>query len=372
MRLAIRFSPATGTLAGSQNTVAQNLIPALFAEHEDSLLFTSSRDAFPAIPADRVRDVPRIMHPESRLRSVASLLQNQRTFADRLRREHCAVVFYPYTFEAVPASPGLRQLITVQDTLPLVFPRQFPRSSWYWRFRILPILRDAAGVLVPSANTRNDLLSAGGFEAARIHLVHPGYRPPVSAGTPSPASGAPYLLYVSSSQYPYKNIAALMTVFDRLAGRIPHDLVVLSKADDRFMPTLARQRAGLSSGSRIRLIEELTNAELQRLYAGAHTFVYPSCYEGFGIPPLEAMAFGVPVVSSNAASIPEVCGDAAEYFDALNLDEMASAIMTVVHDPERRAALIAAGYRRCELFSWQESARGIVAIARRALSGGSS
>jgi glycosyltransferase involved in cell wall biosynthesis len=83
------------------------------------------------------------------------------------------------------------------------------------------------------------------------------------------------------------------------------------------------------------------------------------------------MAFGVPVVASSATSIPEVCGDAAEYFDARNLDEMASAIMTVVHDPVRRAALIAAGYRRCELFSWQESAQKVVAIARRVAGGAS-
>lgn len=372
MRLAIRFSPATGTLAGSQNTIAQNLVPALFAENEDCMLFTSSRAAFPTIPADRVRDVPRVMHTGSRLRSVGALFRNQLTFAHRLRREHCDVVYYPYTHESVPASPGLRQLITVHDALPLVLPRQFPRSSWNWRLRILPILRDATGVLVDSENTRNDLLSAGGFDAARLHLVHPGYRPRIASSTPSPVGGAPYLLHVSSSQYPYKNIPALMTVFDRLSDRIPHDLVVLGKTDDRFMPALVRHRDGLSSGSRIRLIEELTDAELQSLYAGAHTFVYPSCYEGFGIPPLEAMAFGVPVVASTAASIPEVCGDAAEYFDALNLDEMASAIMTVVHDPDRRAALIAAGYRRCELFSWQESARQIVAIVRRVMGGDSS
>jgi alpha-1,3-rhamnosyl/mannosyltransferase len=277
----------------------------------------------------------------------------------------CDVVYYPYTLESLHRPTRAGRIVTVHDLLPLAYPRVYPRTVQLWRRLLLPLLRGVDAVITPSVNTREGLIVQGGFERWRLRVIPQGFRPMARTGPRERLRAVdPYILYVSSSHYPYKNNEFLLRVFDAISQRIPHRLVIVAKHDRRFTPALEAHRLTSRVRDRIELRDEVNEADLRQLYEDASLFVYPSEFEGFGIPPLEAMAAGVPVVASNAASIPEVCGTAAEYFAPWNEGDAQSAILSVLNEPARQHELRQAGSRRAAEFSWSRTAAHIIQLAQ--------
>lgn len=141
----------------------------------------------------------------------------------------------------------------------------------------------------------------------------------------------PYILYVGND-YPHKNLRRLKSVFEKIkAEGLDYDLVLIT--------------------------DFISEQELDNLYKNASLFVFPSLYEGFGLPPLEAMKRGLPVASSNVASLPEILGDAALYFNPLDIDDMANKIKKALIDRELRERLIREGFERIKKYDWQKMAR---------------
>jgi glycosyltransferase involved in cell wall biosynthesis len=178
-----------------------------------------------------------------------------------------------------------------------------------------------------------------------------------------------YLLFVGNVK-PHKNVVSLVRAFERLMG----------DADRKIGLVIVGQREGFITGDRnlsillegndrlnraVRFTGRVQAEELPVLYSMADLFVFPSLYEGFGMPPLEAMACGCPVAASNAASIPEVCGDAVRYFDPLDSDALAGLIAELLDDEAARSELVRRGFRRVSRFSWEESARAHSALLRK-------
>jgi glycosyltransferase involved in cell wall biosynthesis len=164
---------------------------------------------------------------------------------------------------------------------------------------------------------------------------------------------------------PRKNLVRLIEAFGRLvAGGIDADLVVVGP--EHYRASLVREAAaGLEA--RVRFTGYLTHRQLAACYETATVFVFPSMYEGFGIPAVEAMAHGTPVVSTNAGALPEVCGDAALYFDPLDVAAIAAAVKRVLTDPNLRAKLAEAGRAREKRFSWRRAATETLAVYRDAV-----
>ena len=164
---------------------------------------------------------------------------------------------------------------------------------------------------------------------------------------------------------PRKNLATLVAAFGRLpdALRQTH-LLVVAGAEGwlRVDPESLAAAAGV--GDRLRCLGAVDEADLPLLYAGAAAFAYPSLYEGFGLPPLEAMACGAPVVTSNTSSLPEVVGEAAVLVDPTSVDSVRDGLAAVLADGERRRALRAAGLARAAEFSWERTARETLAVYR--------
>lgn len=176
----------------------------------------------------------------------------------------------------------------------------------------------------------------------------------------------PYWLYVGNA-YPHKNLAKLLTVFKRATDRHPDWRLILVGKDDYFYQNIKRlaKEMGLlkdDNDSKIVFPGYLSDHDLNTTYSQALGFIFPSLYEGFGIPPLEAMSRNCPVLSSNRSCMPEVLGDAAMYFDPEDENDMLKAMETLTSNDQLRNELIAKGRDRVKLYSWQKCVEQIKAV----------
>jgi glycosyltransferase involved in cell wall biosynthesis len=164
-----------------------------------------------------------------------------------------------------------------------------------------------------------------------------------------------FILYVGSYKS-HKNVSNLLKAYDRVSLKIP---LVLSGRGSQELLELSKK---FEMGKKIIFMGEVDESDLPIIYNCATLFVFPSYYEGFGLPPLEAMACGCPVVVSNAASLPEVCGDAAYYVDPRNVESISEGIYRVLTDENLRNTLILKGLERIKLFSWEKAAKEVLNV----------
>ena len=258
-----------------------------------------------------------------------------------LRRRYAGLdlVHYPLTI-AVP-SLSLPSVVTVHDLQHLELPHLFSRGERLFRRRMHEgSARRAAAVVVPSQFVRRSVIERLGLSSQQVHAIPHG----IDHDRFSPGEGPrePFLLY-PGRPWPHKNHARLYEAFALLRRERPElELVLTGGGHDGPVPEGVRV-AGLVS------INELVS-----LYRRAACLVFPSLYEGFGQPPLEAMACGCPVAASNAAAIPEAVGDAAALFDAEDPEDIAAVVLAVLESPDR---FVAAGQARASRFTWEATAR---------------
>jgi glycosyltransferase involved in cell wall biosynthesis len=274
------------------------------------------------------------------------------------------------TSAAVPPARGRPLVATVHDVAFRHFPQAYPAGGRRFHERATRIaVREAARVLVPSAATARDLADLYGLEPARVTVTPLGADPPPDPLDPAPARRllhrlgvpGPFLLAVGTLE-PRKNLARLLAAFAEAAPELPeHHLVVVGPAGwGRALP------AG-GPPARVALAGRVDDATLHGLYAAADGLAYPSLYEGFGLPVLEAMAHGTPVLTSDRSSLPEVAGDAALLVDPTDAGAIAKGLVELVGDRELRERLAAAGPRRAAAFTWPATAAATWAAYREAL-----
>jgi glycosyltransferase involved in cell wall biosynthesis len=272
-------------------------------------------------------------------------------------RFHPHIVHETYYSKDAFAPKGARRVITVYDMISERFPFEFA-GSYFTDAKRFAISR-ADHVLCISESTRRDLIELFGIAAERTSVVYLGYdefaHPATDQGGVKVREGLrPYLLYVGS-RGGYKNFAALLRAFASSAY-LRDGFSILCFGGG---PMVAEERAllrqlGLSE-VHVRQVGG-DDRMLAAMYMDAAAFVYPSLYEGFGIPPLEAMSMGCPVICSNATSIPEVVGDAGEYFNPVESEAIRVAIERVLQSNDRRRELVTKGHARRAMFSWERCA----------------
>jgi glycosyltransferase involved in cell wall biosynthesis len=269
----------------------------------------------------------------------------------------------------------LRSVVTIHDLGYLRFPESHTRSQrLYLRLSTLWSAYAAQAVIAVSQATRQDLLAHARINPAKVQVVYhgvaPHFRPlppDLSAATAARYGiAAPYFLYVGTLQ-PRKNLARLMSAYARarqLSGRHFPQLVLAGKVGWLSQDILAQARA-LGLAEAVRLPGYIGDDDLPALLSGARAFVYPSLYEGFGMPLLEAMACGTPVLAANTSALPEVAGGleqgggeaAALLLDPLDEAGMAAALQELAEDAGLREVLRVRGLTRAAEFSWERSAR---------------
>ena len=227
-------------------------------------------------------------------------------------------------------------------------------------------------LLTVSEFSKREIMELLHIPAEKIRVVYsaPGFSetaaPPEALSVKYGIRG-PYLLYVGTIE-PRKNLVRLIRAYEllRAEGGVSHQLVLAGGSGWQNAEILQAARDSRYSED-IRFTGYLSEAEKNGLYRGADLFVFPSLYEGFGMPPLEAMHWGCPVLVSRAASLPEVVGDAAETADPLDEADIAAGIRRVLSDPAYANTLREKGYAQTRAFSWEDSARRLDAACREVL-----
>lgn len=309
---------------------------------------------------------------ECYLGAKSSLLRSLVQVPAALRRQRIDV-FHGIDHVGVPlAGKTGKCVVTIHDVIPLILPRTFtPRHRAVVRLALARVRRQADRIIVPSHAVKQDVVRHLGLSADLVTVTHHGCEPrfhpdpdPASFGAVTARYGLPprYVLAVGTLE-PRKNLVALLKAFARLrqAGEVDPALrLVLAGARGWLDEPIFRTVRSFGLAEAVCLPGFIDDDDLPDVYRGAELFVFPSLYEGFGLPPLEAMACGVPVVTSNTSSMPEVAGGAAMLVDPRDVDGMAAVIARTLHDEGLRERLRAAGIARASQFSWQAAARQVL------------
>ncbi|NPV88361.1 glycosyltransferase family 4 protein [Coprothermobacteraceae bacterium] len=260
----------------------------------------------------------------------------------------------------------VKQVVTVHDVIPLIEPEAFTkRNRVYWSF-VWSSLHRVDAVITVSEWSKRDIVTRLRVDPDRVNVVYPALRfSPTGAETASGVASTltkyrirkPYILYVGTLE-PRKNVPTLLKAFKRLLEVLTDDLqlVIVGKTGWLFQDVF-RTTEELGLQEKVVFTGFVPTSELPALYSSASVFVFPSLYEGFGLPPLEAMAFGVPVVVSNRASLPEVVGDAGILVDPTDPEEIAFQIKRVLEDSQLREVLGRKGLERAARFSVERLAK---------------
>ncbi|MCX6794834.1 MAG: glycosyltransferase family 1 protein [Candidatus Falkowbacteria bacterium] len=267
---------------------------------------------------------------------------------------------------------GLKKVITVHDLSFLRYPRFFSwrKNFWHKSLGVKRILRQADKIIAVSANTKNDIMELAGIGAAKIKVIYSGNNvvkkdwvaEKVETCLSKLNISGPFILYVGNIE-PRKNISGLIKAYDKLrreseeaADNFKNLGLILAGAPGwKNAPIYADWQASPYK-DQIKFLGYIDEEVKEILYSRAAVFVYPSYYEGFGFPPLEAMTYGLPVVCSNVSSLPEIVAGAGIMVNPYKSEEIFEAIKLVLTDAKLRVRLIALGYARAQMFSWDKTA----------------
>lgn len=284
-----------------------------------------------------------------------------------LHQAGCDFVHFPHF--NVPIFYKGKSIVTIHDLILLRFPTHrastHGRLMYAWkfliyRFVIARAVRRAIHVIAVSAFTRDDVIAHYPHVADKISVTHEAGAEVSKEDTPSEedqsryeALEKPYLLYVGNA-YPHKNVTAFVNAFDRWRKKRDETMqLVLVGRRDYFYEQI-EEYLDAQEITRVVIFDTVSHGFLRLLYRGAHAFVFPSLYEGFGLPPLEACSYGIPVLSSDRSCMPEILGDAVHYVDPEDEEAFVRSIERIVYDDALRTQLRASGPQQAQKYTWQK------------------
>lgn len=287
-----------------------------------------------------------------------------------------AHIYFSSTFiTSLPFGPAKR-VATIYDLINITLPEYFEGSNRYYaylarlylRFQTWLTVKNSDRLVTISESSRRQIVKYYGIEQSKVSVVYCGVGSHLFAKPISPATkqrfliDGPYILGLANFRG-YKNNRVLLQAYAELKKKNRKELLVLFGRYSKELAELTiMQSLGSDFAQSVRLLGPLTDDELKEIYTGASVFVFPSLAEGFGIPPIEAMACGTCVVTSKAGSLPEVCGDAAVYVNPRDSIELASAIDTLLESPERRSFLGKTGIQQARKYDWKDSVQKLIKI----------
>ncbi len=270
-------------------------------------------------------------------------------------------------FSPVPEAPlgySCRSVVMAHDLIPLRFPQRISPLKLYSRYYVPQVLNQAEHIICNSIATATDITNFLKIPSQKITAIPLAYDAEHFQFLNLPTQN--YFLYIGRSD-PYKNLQRLIAAFAAISPQADVELWIAGASDRRYTPNLQAQIQELGISTRVKWLNYVPYAELPTLINQAIALVFPSLWEGFGLPVLEAMACGTPVVTSNLASLPEVAGDAALLVNPYSIEAIREAMQTLVSDPTARSQLRDRGLARAAQFSWQKTGQATTEVLSRYL-----
>ncbi len=262
-----------------------------------------------------------------------------------------------------------RNIVMVHDFIPLRFPKRFSPLTPYNRYYIPQVLNQAEHIICNSRSTAKDIVRFCYIPANKITPILLAYdsnhfRPSIDEESNFRSHDHPYFLYIGRHDS-YKNISRLIAAFAALPSNHEYELWLAGPSDDRYTPALKKQVQELGITNQVKFLDYVPYGDLPKIISGAIALVFPSLWEGFGLPVLEAMACGTPVITSNLSSLPEVAGDAAILIDPYKVEEITDAMKAIANDAGLRSSLSQLGLQRATQFSWEKTGQATVEVLKR-------
>lgn len=334
---------------------------------EDQLLvYTSTPEHFEESKKIQIVKTPKYMSPEyGKIGGLTRFIWNQVVLPFRVKKDKVDII-YSTTHHGMFLSP-IKQILTVHDLLPIIFPGQHKLQYYYFKYILPLLLKKSSRLVTVSSNTKEDILKSYKFNKSKIDVVYNSFEKTHFKNSTSSKYKdmlGEYILFLGAS-YPHKNLIRTIKAFNKIKTKHPDlNLVVAGgRADykDQVMEHFKNDNEALN---RVVFLDYIPYSDLPILYSNATLFIYPSLYEGFGIPPIEAMACGCPTIVSNTSSLPEVCNNASIYFNPEDINEISSTIINVLKDNQIQEDLIQKGYENCNRFSWDMSASKVYTLIK--------
>jgi len=285
-----------------------------------------------------------------------------------LKNEGLDLVHEPLQITPFLFQLPMKRVITIHDVNCIIRPMDYSIwEQWYYSWVLKNTVKTADMIITISENSKRDIVKALNVPEDKIRVIYHGldknFKPITDLDDISLKYGInyPFILYVGRLE-PRKNIPTLIKSFYRLKKRgVKHKLLMVIQMGSDYQKVVASIK-DLCLENEVRLIEGVPKEDMAGVYNLADLLVFPSVYEGFGFPPLEAMGCGTPVVTSNSSSLPEIIGDAGIMVDPYDSDALTNAIYEVLVNKELKDDLIRKGLKRTKQFSWEKATKETIEV----------
>lgn len=303
--------------------------------------------------------------PDRRFKKFLPIIYSHFLVAKAMNREKADVCLFPANI--IPLGYRGKAVLTVHDLAVYKMPELFPDKliDFDRRLVVPSSLRRAGKIIAVSANTKRDIISIFDVSAEKIQTILEGALTVADKPDFQPQETEPYFLFLGTIE-PRKNLMRLIKAYTNFvqADAWPGRLILAGRngwKNAEIFEAIKFSNAKLRRPA-IEYLDYVAEADKPKLYAQAMGFIYPSLYEGFGLPVVEAMSYGAPIVASNNSSLPEIVGDAGILIDPLIIDQITEALRLLANDRQLRRELSEAGCKKSREFSWDDAAKKTLAI----------
>lgn len=351
INLSIIFSQATGI-----SNYAKNIFPYLTSLNPT--LLTSEK-----YPNYNCYSVPNNLTPADGTKGhLNRLIWTQFQLPKIYQKLKSQLLFSP--LPEAPLYTNCRFIVMSHDMIPLRFPKRFSPLTPYHLYYVPQVLNQAQHIICNSHATAKDLVDFFHIPSNKITPIPLAYDSSHFQFLNLPTRN--YFLYIGR-QDPYKNLQRLITAFSALPNRNDYELWLAGPDDQRYSPLLEIQTQELGINHLVKFLNYVPYDQLPIIINQAIALVFPTLWEGFGLPVLEAMACGTPVITSNISSLPEVAGDGAILINPYHIEEITAAMKMIINDSEIRKQLSEKGLKRVNQFSWEKTGLATVEVLKQYL-----
>ena len=354
--LVVNLSHVSAKPTGLSN-YATNIVPYIHS------LKPTLLSSFSSIPGGEHYYIPSGMGPEYGAKGhMKRLAWTQYRLPRICQKLDCSLLFSP--IPEAPLFSSVRYVVTAHDLIPLRFAPKTSRPRLYFRYYVGSVLESAEHILCNSQATAREIVDFYGFPASKTTVTSLAHDDRCFKPLDLPTKN--YFLYVGR-HYAHKNLIRVVESFAQVAEHWDYELWLVGTQHPKYSLQIRQRAEELAVSEKVKLMNYLPEEHLNRVMNQAIALVFPSLWEGFGLPVLEAMACGTPVITSIVSALPEVAGDAALLINPYKVDEIADAMCRVAVDSQLRQQLQEAGLKRSQQFSWKQTGQKTAEVLQRFL-----